>query len=157
MKNKISIILFCLGFLVISSCSKDDDPTPSETPEQLLTKSLWKIDELRWNQVNTSGGGAAYWYKRGTTANLSNLDNENVLFATNGTGTYTLGAVSSPLIWQFTNPEKTKMTWTISYAVGSPLTVNWENIVLSSTTLRYAEYFTTSTGINSLSSGTRTH
>ena len=158
MKNKISVILICLGFILTTSCSKDEDPTPpAETAEQLLTKSAWKIDELRWNQVNTSGGGSAYYYKRGTTGNISNLDNESVLFTTSGTGTYTLGNVSSPLAWQFNNSEKTKITFIITYAVGSPLTVYWENMVLSSTTLRYSEYFTTSAGINSLASGTRTH
>ena len=158
MKSRSLLPLLCASIVVLFSCTKDSDTTPPpETPEQLLTKSEWKIDELRYSQVNTAGGGTAYWYKKGMTANIGNLDNYKIVFAANNTGTHTLGSTSSPFTWQFVNPEKTKLQFVITYSPTNQLTVNWENITLTSTYFKYAEYYTTNTGITSLGSGTQVH
>lgn len=158
MKSKSLLSLVCASIVILFSCKKDSDTTPpSETPEQLLTKSEWKMDELRYSQVTTAGGGTAYYYKKGMTANIGNFDNLKFVFATNNTGTYTLGSTNAPLTWQFINPEKTKLQFIITYSASNQLTVNWENIVLTSTSIKYAEYYTTNTGITSLASGTQVH
>jgi hypothetical protein len=160
MKNKLSFFILLALSLAIFSCKKNDStpvtPTPP-TPEQMLSSSSWKIDELRFSQVNTSGGGTAYYYKRGVTGNISNFDNENILFLASNTGTYTLGSSNYPITWQFTNAEKSKLQFIVTYSPTSSMTVFWENVVLTSTTLKYAEYYTTTTGITSLGSGTRIH
>ena len=158
MKSRSLLPLVFASIVILFSCTKDSDTTPpAETPEQLLTKSEWKMDELRYIQANTAGGGTAYYYKKGMTSNIANLDNEKVVFATNNTGTHTLGSTNSPLTWQFINPEKTKLQFIITYSPSNQLTLNWENIVMTSTNIKYAEYYTTSTGITSLASGTRVH
>lgn len=156
--SSITLVLFFLTLLA-TSCKKDSDSnqTTNPTPEQLLTSSAWKIDELRWMQYNSSNIGASYYYKKGVTSNIANLDNENILFSGNNIGTYTLGSSSYPITWQFTNPDKTKLQFIITYSPGNTLSVNWENIFLSSTLLRYSEYYTTNTGIVSLASGSRIH
>src|SRR4030095_14850530 len=105
---KTKTILFFLLCSLFFSCKKDNDVS-TPTSDELLTKSPWKLNEIRYSQVNTSGGGATYYYKRGVTGNLGNFDNTSVLFASNNTGTYTLGSTTSPITWQFVNPEKTKI------------------------------------------------
>ncbi|MBC7849556.1 MAG: hypothetical protein H7Y31_07465 [Chitinophagaceae bacterium] len=156
------LVLSLISVFLLSACSKDDDtpPVPVETPEQLLVKAAWKVEEIRYMQTNSNGGGADYYYKRGVTGNVSNLDNESVRFDANGVGSYTVGATTSPIVWQFSNADKTRLTWTINYSGQPAMTVNWENIVISATSLRYAEYFTTVVGgvtVKSLGSVTRIH
>ena len=145
------------SLLLIDSCKKDNTVVTSSTPEELLTKSLWKMDEIRFSQVNTSGGGATYYYKHGVTGNVGSLDNASVLFAANNTGTFTLGTTVAPFTWEFTNAEKTKIQWVITYSPGNTLTVNWENVRLTGTTMNLGEYFTTSGGITSIGIATYIH
>ena len=157
MKSLLITAILILS-IFLNSCKKDSDNTPAaKTKEEMLTTGIWKIDELRFSQVNTSAGGATYYYKHGITANIANMDNENIQFQANNTGSYTLGAVTSPLVWSFANSEKTKMQFTITYSPTNILTVNWENVTVSETALKYSEYYTTSTGITSIGIGTRIH
>src|SRR5258705_13668863 len=121
MKRNNTLLLFIVSLFLLYSCKKSEDntsPTPP-TPEELLTKSSWKINELRYEQVNASGTGAIYYYKRGTTGNIGNFDNENIVFVNNNTGTFTLGSTVAPITWQFTNTEKTKLQLTINYSSGN--------------------------------------
>jgi hypothetical protein len=157
MKIKTNLFILCASFFLLNSCKKDDTTPPAATPEELLTKSLWKIDEIRYAQVNTSGGGASYYYKRGITPNIGGLDTESLLFATNNTGTYTYGTTTAPFTWQFTDAGKTKIQWIITYSPTNILTVNWENVAVTANTLKYGEYFTTSGGITSIGLGTHVH
>jgi hypothetical protein len=158
MKSRSLLSLVCASIVILFSCKKDSDTTPpSETPEQLLTKSEWKMDEVRYSQVNTANQGTAYYYKKGVTTNVGNLDTYRLVFAANNTGTITLGSTIAPLTWQFTNPEKTKLLWIITYSPTNQQTVNWENIAITSTNIKYAEYFTSNTGITHLGSGTQVH
>jgi hypothetical protein len=158
MKRTTSIFILSTFLFLVNSCKKDDNTTSSSsTPEELLTKSLWKINEIRYSQVNTSGGGATYYYKRGTTGNVSDFDNENILFAANNTGTFTLGTTVAPITWQFTDAEKTKIQWVITYSPGNTQTVYWENVKITATNVTYGEYYTTSGGITSIGIGTHMH
>jgi len=115
------------------------------------------MDEIRYSQVNTSGGGATYYYKRGVTGNISNLDNESVQFATNNTGTFTLGTTISPITWQFTNADKTDLQWVINYSPGNTQTVNWNNVTITASALSYGEYYTATGGVGSIGIATQTH
>jgi len=155
--KRIALFIFFGSVCLFIACKKDSTPAPTSTPEELLTKSLWKLNEIRYSQVNTSGGGATYYYKRGTTANISNFDNESLLFAANNTGSFTLGSTTSPITWQFTDGEKTKIQWVITYSPGNTLTVNWDNVKITSTTVSYGEYYATSTGITSIGVGSHAH
>jgi hypothetical protein len=158
MKIKASPIILVVTVFLFNSCKKNDDSTtPPPTPEELLTKSSWNVNEERWSQVSTAGGGATYYYKRGTTGNIGELDNGSLVFATNNTGTFTLGSTVAPITWQFTDAGKTKIQWTITYSPGNTQTVNWENVTITTTELHLGEYFTTSGGLTSLAIATYTH
>lgn len=146
--------LVLIAVLVVIGCKKD---TATADNASLLAKASWNMSEERFAQVNTGGGGAVYYYKKGSTSDIGQLNSLVMKFNADGTGTYAIGAITGTVTWQFTNAEKTKMTWTISYSSGGSQIVYWENIKLTETTLQYSEYFTTATGITSLAMATCTH
>jgi hypothetical protein len=162
---KIKAIAFTTllaSLLLLNSCTKDKNDTttttpPPPTPEELLTKSSWNVNEERWSQTTISGGGTAYYYKRGTTGNIAGLDNANVVFAANKTGTFTLGTTVAPITWQFTDAGKTKIQWVITYSPGNTQIVNWENVTITTTELHLGEYYTASGGITSVAIATYAH
>jgi hypothetical protein len=157
MRHIKTLSILLTAFFLFSGCKKNNDNSSGSTPEGLLTKSPWRINELRFSQVNTSGGGTIYYYKRGTTGNLSDFDNHSILFNSNNTGTFTYGlTTSAPFTWQFTNAEKTKIQWIITYSPTNILTVNWENVTITDSEIRLSEYWT-NTGITSVGFGNYLH
>lgn len=163
--SALGLIILVGASVSFSSCTKSNaasvttpktDTVPD--PVTLLTSATWKIQELRWFQVNTSGGGIEYYYMRDITSDIGQASTIRMKFNRDGTGSYALGSsLTGSVTWQFTNTEKSKLTWTIAYNIGGTQTINWENIDLTETRLRYAEYFVTNTGISSLASGTCIH
>ena len=134
--------------LFFSACTKEEDPPPTEetkTPEDLLTAHSWKIQELRWVDQ-----GTMYHYLRGTPGNGDIVAVEALTFYTDGTGkTHD----NTPLTWQFLDPAKTKLKFTLTFPSG-PVTVNWEHLVIKETSMTYGEYWTRATG-PSVGFGTR--
>jgi len=157
MKIKSILFVFTASLFLLNSCKKDSTAPSTPTPEQMLTKGLWKMDEITFAQVNTSGGGIAYYYKHGVTGNIANLDNESILFNINNTGTFTLGSTIAPITWGFTDAAKTKIQWIITYSPGNTLTVNWNNVTITDTKLQYGENYTTSGGVTSVGVATQIH
>lgn len=124
---------------------KKEDVTP-KTPEQILTKNAWKIDELRYLQDNVP-----HYYKRGGTQNTESFSDEYIEFFSDKTGRYYAQDLSSvPITWNFVNAEKTIIQYTIQYG----LVVTWESIILTEGSIRYTEYYTRN-GIKSLAEGIR--
>jgi hypothetical protein len=144
----LAFLAFCA--LLITACSKDNDPDPStKTPEEILTSSPWKVDEIRFLQNNTF-----YYYKRGVTGNIAGLDTESITFKADKTGTYIAGPDTYTLTWDFVDVSKTKLRYIVNYP--TPVTINWENIKFSNTLLDYTEYYTRS-GVNTIASARRIH
>jgi len=148
MSRFITFTLISIFFIAISnSCKKDktsDNTTPStKSPEELLSANAWKIEKIR-----TLQNGSFYYYQRGTSNH--DLDNESINFKTDHTGTYTGPdgteyAISS---WNFIDDQKTQIQYLIEFS--APLQVNWDNVALTSTSLRYGEYHNLG-GVNTLS------
>jgi hypothetical protein len=149
-KIPLALAILTLFTLFITACSKDNDPDPTtKTPEEILTSSAWKIDEIRFLQNNTF-----YYYKRGVTANVAGLDNESITFKADKTGTYIAGPETYTLTWDFVDVNKTKLRYIVNYT--TPVTINWENIKYSETLLDYSEYYTRN-GVNTISNARRIH
>lgn len=135
--------IIVLSLLINFSCTKNVSP---KTPEELLTASPWKIDELRYLQTNLP-----QYYKRGGSQNTVNFSEEYIEFFSDHTGQYhDQNLQSASFTWSFTNPEKTIIRYTFQYG----LVVTWENIILSEKAIRYTEYYNRD-GINSLAEGIR--
>ena len=150
MKTKLLIaITALLVTFFIASCEKNDDdsPIPEKTPEEILTSRSWRLDEIRFLQNN-----APTYYKRGVTSDPYSFDTESIQFNTDQTGTYKAGGVTYSMTWEFIDQAKTKIEFIINYT--TPLTVNWENIIYSDSSLKYSEYYNR-TGTNTLSVATR--
>lgn len=147
MKN-LKLLSLVVATILFFSCTKEENPPPTQTPEQILTANSWKIDEIR-----ILDGNAPLYYKRGGSGNTVNYDTEFLLFNTNNTGTYSYNSVQYSTTWNFINAEKTKMTLTINYP--NPVVVNLENIVLTSGNFKYTQYQNVN-GTNLLAAGTRT-
>lgn len=129
MKRTLLLSVVMSAFLMISSCSKDnDDPSPAtKTPEELLTQHVWKMEEITQVENNTQ-----IFYKRGGNTNTNNFDNDKITFLTNGTGTYSpTPAQTLNLTWQFTNSEKTKMNIVITFSASTVLTLKCSEVDLS--------------------------
>ena len=150
MKTKllIAVSAFLITF-AIASCQKNDDdtPQPEKTPEEILTSTTWRLDEIRFLQNNSPT-----YYKRGVTSDPYSFDTESIQFKTDLTGTYKAGGITYDMTWEFIDQAKTKIEFIIDYA--TPLTVNWENIIYGNSSLKYAEYYNR-TGTNTLSVATR--
>ncbi len=133
--NKSKIIsrwLFLLIVLFSLSCKKE---TTSKSAEELLISNAWKASEVRGQIANNP-----VYYKRGSSGNTINLDNESIMFKGDGTGIYTDNnqGVSS-FTWSFTNPEKTKLTWNVQFTPVA--TIYWEISTLKEGSLKYVEYY----------------
>ena len=79
-----------------------------------------------------------------------------------GTGTYTTTQnISFTIAWQFTDGEQTNISYTVfNYdngvkRQGINLIVTWENVQLSTSSLKYAEIYTKSPGKSIISSAKR--
>ncbi len=143
-------LILLTGFVVIFalSCKKDSTTTvvTTKTIEQLLTQKTWKADEVR---VQLSNNTTVY-YKRGSSGTV--YDSDSIKFSTNNTGIYYFSGAQYTTTWNLTNSEKSKMTLVINYP--SPITIYLENIQLTETLFRYAQYCS-SCSVSYLSSATR--
>ncbi len=129
-KTAFILLLTC----IVISCSKDNgNTTTTKAPEEILTESIWRLDEIRFLQNNTP-----YYYKRGQTGDVLGFDSESIKFNVDKTGTYKSGNTYN-LSWDFADATKTKIRYVINYP--TPLTVNWENIKYSETLIEYTEYY----------------
>lgn len=155
MKRSYFLLFFSamISIAFFDSCKKDSTdntdtpPTPSKTPEELLTANPWQISKIR-----TLQGGSIYYYLRGSSNH--DLDNEAISFNSNHTGTYTepTGAQRVISSWNFIDAEKTQLQYTIMFS--TPLIVNWENFAITSSSIKYGEYHALN-GINAFSIATR--
>jgi hypothetical protein len=149
MKFRLALIAFSI--IILASCQKDPvtpDTPPVKTIEELLTAKAWKADEIR---VQLSNNTTSY-YKRGETTNTANYDSDSLKFNLDNTGIYYYLGSQYTTTWNFVNPEKSKMTIILNYS--TPLTNDLENINITETYFKYAQY-STAGGISYLSSGTR--
>jgi hypothetical protein len=122
----IRLLLTVLLPLTLISCEKDNDPPPAKSKEELLTAHSWKMEELTQVENNT-----LIYYKRGSSGNTSNYDNDKITFLATGTGTYSpTPAQSFPITWQFTNNEKDKMDITIAFGPGLNVTLKCTELEL---------------------------
>jgi len=147
---KFRLTCIALSVVVLASCKKDSTSSgvPSKTIEQLLTENAWKADEIR---VQLSNNTVSY-YKRGQSTNTGNYDSDSIKFEANNTGIYYYLGNQYTTTWNFVNSDKSKITLIINYS--TPLTINLENINITQTYFKYAQY-STDGGISYLASGTR--
>jgi hypothetical protein len=146
--KKISILLLLAPLFFSLGCKKDHDSINPKTLEQVLVSTTWKMEEIRFLQNNTF-----YYYKRGASGNSLNFDSDAITFKQDKTGSYVGAGVTYTLTWDFTDTNKNRIRLIVNYP--SPLTINWENITYTTSSLKYSEYYTSSSG-NTLSSVTRT-
>ena len=148
---KIGLTFIAFTVIILASCQKDPvkpDTPPVKTIEELLTAKTWKADEIR---VQLSNNTTSY-YKRGGTTNTGDYDSDSLRFNTDNTGIYYYLGAQYTTTWNFTNTDKSKMTLIINYS--SPLTIDIENINVTATSFKYAQY-SSANGISYLASGTR--
>jgi hypothetical protein len=146
MKNKLVLIALCS--MLIISCDKDETTTPTpavKTSEEMLVAKTWKADEVRVQQSNN----VSSYYKRGVTGTA--YDSDSIKFSANNTGTYYFSGMSYSTTWNFTDAAKTKMTLVINQSPA--ISVYLENIHITETSIKYAQYFTGT--VSYLASATR--
>jgi len=147
LKNALFLLLLTPFF---SSCIKNEVKLPQKSPLEILTGSIWQIDEMRFLQMNVP-----YYYKRGASSgNNSNFDSEYIQFNKDNTGERSDGINIYPLTWSFTNDSKTKIK--IITQEDAELIVYWENIVYDEASIKYTEYYNRYGTTNSLGVATRT-
>ena len=148
---KFKLLIFALALITISSCEKDSTKpeTPkTKTPEELLTAYTWKADEIRTQLSNNT----TTYYKRGGTTNTINYDTDSLKYNIDNTGIYYYLGEQYTTTWNFTNPEKTKLTLVINYT--TPMIVYQENIFIDESHFNYAQY-SIKNGVSYLASGRR--
>ena len=140
----------------VSSCTKEKIVNKTDTvtvtrqdttlSDQMLTAHRWKIYEER----GVSGNNFVIYYLRGGSNNTFNLDGERVKFNANGTGIHTAhGGGTTNYTWAFSNPEHTKLTWTVVNTPGT-YTITWENIRYKNGLIYLDQYYRdANTGSNS--------
>lgn len=136
MKSTIAFSAILVVFII--SCTKETTTTPTpifKTVEQVLTEKTWKADEIRVQQSNNT----TQYYKRGVSGTL--YDTDSIKFNTNNTGTYYYAGSAYATTWNFTDAAKTKMTVVINQPP-TPITIYLENIQLTETYFKYAQYYT---------------
>ena len=125
------------------------DSITTKTPEQILTGSAWKVEDLRYVQNNSY-----LYYIRGRGHNTANYDGEYTEFFSDNTGiNHGWNSDNIPLTWSFIDPEKTTIRYVLQYP--TPVTVTWENMLFTEKSIRYTESYTKE-GINYLVAGIRT-
>lgn len=116
------------------SSANNKTPVATATVEEILTANSWKLDEIRFLQNNSP-----FYYKRRVTSDPYSFNTETIKFNRDKTGIYSAGGIEYRVTWDFDNPEKTRIRYIVNYT--TPLTVTWENIVLTESSLRYTEYY----------------
>jgi len=102
----------------------------------MLSDTTWKLQEARFLQ-NTSGDFT--YYNRGITSNGNIYDIDSIHFNMDYTGKYSNSGGTNSFTWKFLDAEKTKLT--ITFPVNN-FTVNWENLNVTVSAVRYTEYYT---------------
>ncbi len=137
----LKLLFLALGLSTLISCEKDCPSTTTvtvKTQEELLTAKTWKAEEIRTQFSN----GKVEYYKRGGSNNNVNFDSDSVKINTNNTGSHYFLGEESAITWNFTNPEKSKLTFVIFYARIAPVTIYLENVTLTDTNFSYSSYIT---------------
>jgi hypothetical protein len=155
MKNKKTFLCaFAALTFILISCKKEHYHHPNhKNSEKLLTANDWIIEEITSSQSNE-----LLYYKRGGQDNNVDFTHNSITFDENGTGNYTDGSNLYNITWQFTNSDKTELSYFIQdYANGSPapglsMEVKLENVYLSHTSFKYAEIYTNENGVSAVSS-----
>jgi len=99
-------------------------------PESMLTAVTWKMEESR-----VIDGSSMLYYKRGAAENTINFDHDLYQFNTGQTGIYFYNGQEYKFTWKYLDAEKSKMEMQILYPI--PLIVQFENIMLTATSLKY--------------------
>ena len=137
----------------ISSCTKDKTIYDTVTVTKvdtvvikdtaitlgLLTANAWKMQEIRGVIGNT-----ITFYQRGGTSNTENYDNEYIRFNLDKTGVlYDANSAAHQITWDFSNEEKTKLTFVVSNPAPLPSqTVVYENLRYKNKALLFDQYWT---------------
>ncbi|MBK7557501.1 MAG: carboxypeptidase-like regulatory domain-containing protein [Chitinophagaceae bacterium] len=116
--------------------------------ENMLTGVTWKMEESR-----VIDGNSMLYYKRGAAENTINFDHDLYKFNTGNTGIYYYNGQEYQFTWKYVDAEKTRMEMQILYP--TPLIVQFENIMLTSTSFKYTRMQKVN-GINFVAIETRT-
>jgi hypothetical protein len=140
--SKKTLILSLCFFSFLLACKKESIPTVLN--DEFLTNKSWKMEGIKFTTDNI-----LYHYKRNSSGNNIGFDKDIIRFKKDGTGTYTNnGSDIYNLSWKFLDAEKSKIEYTIfNYSMGHPepgvnQVVDWENVVATTTSLKYAEIYT---------------
>lgn len=136
---KFKIWTLALVLAVLTSCEKTDpivDPPVEKTPEQYLVAKTWKTDEARIQFASS----LTQYYKRGAAGNTVNYDSDSIKFNTNKTGLYFYLGNQYNTTWDFTDPEKTKLTLAINFGASEPETLKLENITVNNKYFSYSQF-----------------
>lgn len=153
-----SIKAFLFAFTAFSvlfiSCKKEHYHHPDhKNADELLTANEWIIEEITSSQSNE-----LLYYKRGGQNNNVDFSLNALTFHAGGTGNYTDGSNMYDINWQFTNSDKTELSYFIhDYANGAPapglsMEVKLENVHLTKSSFKYAEIYTNENGVAAVSS-----
>lgn len=146
--SKIQLAIIALFILAItSSCEKGVAP---KDPEEILTGSIWQVEELRYLKNNLQ-----YYYKRGSLDSNIDYDNEYIKFNKDKTGTLYGKLPPAPVTWAFANADKTAIRFKVQFQGVAPVYVTWENVIYDESLIRYTEYYIQD-GIETLGAGIRT-
>lgn len=136
----LKLLFLALGLSTLISCEKDCPATTTiivKTKDELLTAKTWKAEEIR---TQFSNGNVEY-YKRGGGNNSINFDSDSIKLNADQTGfLYYLGTQQS-VTWNFTNSEKSKLTYIINYPSG-PVTIYLENVTIADSYISYSQFVT---------------
>src|SRR5215204_5797484 len=149
--NLIALILFSL-----LACKKENTTTTTQTPQQktkteVLTAKSWIVKEAYDMQAGTFNK-----YNRGAANNTNNLDNDEMTFNTNHTGTYKDATGQSyNLTWNFTSSDSTKMSAVIHYP--TPVTLNYDMVALFDNSFMATHNYINGSGQRVLASFHRIH
>ncbi len=105
--------------------TKENKPLATKTKTELLTAQTWIVkksvdmENERYNH-----------YERGANNNTHSLDNDELAFANDHSGSYKdITGSAYKLTWTFTNADETEMDVTIQYP--QPVTLHYEMIQLN--------------------------
>ena len=103
---KVLSFFALLSLIVLGSCQKDDDDTPSpKTKTELIASSAWKYNEAKIDSDNNGTGDVAL---PAGVIEACQTDN-TIVFANNGTGTVNEG----PTKCDATDPSSVPFTWNL--------------------------------------------
>ena len=152
-----------MKFLILSSLfiplvllPKNNNPSFAKivsTERSQIVDRKWEMQEIRFLYDNVP-----YYYNRDdySVSNM-NFDNDNIIFYSDGSGIYHQSDnLEFQLKWHFIKCKNNDVNFTISkFRNNSDLIVNWENIELSTNSIKYTEYYTHENGLHTLGYGIR--